>query len=314
MSAGVPEPDSRGWTVLGGYLGAGKTTLLNDVLAATAGRRIAVVVNDFGSINVDADLVSATGQDTLELADGCVCCSLSDGMAAVLERIRAIEPAPEHVLVEVSGVGDPLAVARWGDHPGFRRNGVVVCADVESVRDRARDRWVGDTVLRQLRGADTVVLTRTDLVAAHRTEAVAAWVATVAPHAEVLWDRQAVLARLEVGYGSATPAGTQEPDQHLSRHRSWSVVGPGPVDASALVAVLADLPPDVVRVKGRVRTSADPSRWTVVQLAGARVAYDDGGPVAGPGLRSSLVVVCAGDRSGDPPVVGKLRGLLGGDD
>ena len=246
----------RAWTVLGGYLGAGKTTLLNEVLAATRGRRVAVVVNDFGSVNVDADLVGSRAEDTLELSDGCVCCSLSDGMATVLERLRALEPAPEHVLVEVSGVGDPAAVAGWGDHPGFHRNGIVVCADVGTVRERAADRWVGDTVVRQLRAADTVLLTRADLAGPDRVEAVAAWVAQVAPAAEVVRDRQAVVAGLDRGFGlpqpSPTGPGPEQPDAHLSVHRSWSMQGPGPVDGPrpARVRASAPSPPSLVRPSG----------------------------------------------------------------
>ncbi len=82
-----------------------------------------MVVNDFGALNVDADLVRSRSEDTLELSNGCVCCSLADGMAAVMERLRAMDPPPDQVVVEVSGVGDPSKVAGWGDHPGFRRNG-----------------------------------------------------------------------------------------------------------------------------------------------------------------------------------------------
>ncbi len=141
-------------TVLGGYLGAGKTTLVNELLAGAVGQRVAVVVNDFGAVNVDADLVRSRSEDTLELSNGCVCCNLADGMAVVMERLRAMEPPPDRVLVEVSGVGNPAVVAGWGDHPGFRRDGVLVCADVETIRDHVSDRWVGDTVMEQLVGAD----------------------------------------------------------------------------------------------------------------------------------------------------------------
>ena len=75
-------------TVLGGYLGAGKTTLINDLLSRAENQRVAVVVNDFGALNIDAELVRSRSEDTLELSNGCVCCSLADGMAAVMERLR----------------------------------------------------------------------------------------------------------------------------------------------------------------------------------------------------------------------------------
>lgn len=193
-------------TVIGGYLGAGKTTLVNEILAAAGGRRVAVVVNDFGSVNIDAALIRSRSEDTLELSNGCVCCSLADGMAAVMERLAAMTPRPEHVLVEVSGVGDPAAVAAWGDHPGFRRGGVLVCADVETVRAGAADRWVGDTVVRQLCAAGTLLLTKTDLAGPERTAAVRRWAAGIAGAARITHDRQAVIAMLDEGFRPA-PAG-----------------------------------------------------------------------------------------------------------
>jgi G3E family GTPase len=77
------------FTVIGGYLGAGKTTLLNHLLADAAGLRIGVLVNDFGSLNIDAALVRAHAGDTIELANGCLCCSLVSGFAEVLGRVKA---------------------------------------------------------------------------------------------------------------------------------------------------------------------------------------------------------------------------------
>ena len=92
--------------MVGGYLGAGKTTLVNHVLRH-ADERMAVLVNDFGSIDVDRELIVAGDGDTITLANGCICCSLADGFAAALDVVRSARPAPHRLVVEASGGGRP---------------------------------------------------------------------------------------------------------------------------------------------------------------------------------------------------------------
>lgn len=103
-------PDPLPCTVIGGYLGAGKTTLLNHLLANTAGLRAAVVVNDFGDVDIDADLVASHDGDTIQLANGCLCCTLAGGFAEVMGGLRARAEDLDHVLIEASGVADPEKV------------------------------------------------------------------------------------------------------------------------------------------------------------------------------------------------------------
>jgi G3E family GTPase len=279
-------------TVVGGYLGSGKTTRINAVLRQPRGLRIAVVVNDFGAVNVDADLLRASAGDLLELANGCVCCSLADGMAAVMRGLSELRPAPDRVLVEVSGVGDPAAVATWGTLPGFRKGGVVVCVDAETVESRASDRWVGDTVRRQLEGADVFVLTKSDLVAEERRDRTRSWLASLAPGVPVSDDPDALADVLidppRPGDPVALARGDHDP------HRTWSFSSARPVDGDRLVAGLGSLPEGVVRAKGIVQTTAAPGRRTVVQRAGRRCDLHDDGAWRD-GDRSTLVVVATAD-------------------
>ncbi|RUA25291.1 MAG: hypothetical protein DSY73_02100 [Actinobacteria bacterium] len=164
-------------TVVGGYLGAGKTTLINALLADPAGERIAVLVNDFGDIDIDARLMDSDDADVMSLTNGCICCSLADGFAEALDRIRDLAGRIDRVVIEVSGVGDPRKVAQWGHVPGFTLDGVVVLVDAKTVRERSRDRYVGETVLAQLAGADLVVVTRADLLDDTVTSEVERWLA-----------------------------------------------------------------------------------------------------------------------------------------
>ena len=92
-------------TVIGGYLGAGKTTLRNQMLRAADGMKIALIVNDFGAVNIDADLIRAQHGNTISLTNGCMCCSAANGMTAALHDILAQGDTFDHIVIEASGVG-----------------------------------------------------------------------------------------------------------------------------------------------------------------------------------------------------------------
>src|SRR4029079_62903 len=113
MTTGHPSSSSSiPLTVVGGFLGAGKTSLLNGILERTEDFRIAVLVNDFGTLCVDASLISARSARTISLANGCICCTLVDGLTQALLDVLQFDPAPDHVLVEASGVSDPRRIAQ----------------------------------------------------------------------------------------------------------------------------------------------------------------------------------------------------------
>ena len=107
-------------TVLTGFLGAGKTTLLNRILNGGHGLRVAVLVNDFGSINIDADLVVGVESDVISLANGCVCCSIRDDLIEAVTRVLGRPEQPEYVLLEASGVADPASIAATFTDAGLR--------------------------------------------------------------------------------------------------------------------------------------------------------------------------------------------------
>lgn len=165
-------------TVIGGYLGAGKTTLVNHLLGHPDGRRIGVIVNDFGSLAIDASLLATATGDLVSLPNGCVCCTVGAGLHEALEALAAAEPRLDHVVIEVSGVADPAVAAAWGTVPPFQPAGVIVLADATSVLQRSRDRYVGGEVIRQLEGADLVVVTKTDACDEVELDAVERWIAS----------------------------------------------------------------------------------------------------------------------------------------
>jgi G3E family GTPase len=271
-------------TVIGGYLGAGKTTLINRLLAGAGDRRVAVVVNDFGAVGVDASLIRSRTEDTIELTNGCLCCSLTDELAEVMTVLAAREPRFDHVVVEMSGVGQPSAMTAWGWFPGFRPGRTVVCADALSGRARAGDRWTGDVVLAQLRAADLVIVTKCDLAGDAAATEFEKWLATVAPGAALVrgspsLDATALLQEKR-GEPPAAASGRGTADDAVDDYVTWSATGRGVVQREVLEAFLRTLDRGIVRVKGIVRLAEAPSRRTVVQGVAGRWELTDGGPWA----------------------------------
>ncbi|MFN8022031.1 MAG: GTP-binding protein [Acidimicrobiales bacterium] len=287
-------------TVIGGYLGAGKTTLVNRLLAGSSGERLAVLVNDFGSVSIDATLIEAADGDTIRLANGCVCCSLAGGFVEALRRIADLDPRPDRLVVETSGVADPAGVAQYAHLPGFELDAVVVLADAETVRRRADDALVGRHVRRQLAGADVVVLNKADLVDAGALERLRDWVRTVAPATPVVTAIEAEVGlELLLGRRAAAIDGTDEPDAHDAHdghdhlhHATVTVTGGVAVARDALDTALAALDGDIVRVKGFVDladTSGSVER-VLVQRVGARLRITPT-PVVADGPAVLLVVI-----------------------
>ena len=161
-------------TTIGGFLGAGKTTLLNHILHGDHGLKIAALVNDFGAINIDAQLVVGVEGETVNLSNGCICCTIrGDLLKAALELLQR-EDAPEYIIVETSGVSDPIAVANVFLAPEIRAlvrlDGILVVVDADNVL--TLDEENAGLALDQIAVADIVVLNKVDLVTAETLEAI----------------------------------------------------------------------------------------------------------------------------------------------
>lgn len=308
-------------TVIGGYLGSGKTTLLNEILNRRGGERTAVIVNDFGSVNIDAEILGSRNGRTMEISNGCICCDLSDGMAAAIEKIRTTTPPVSRVFVEVSGVGQPDVVARWGDHPGFFRGGSVVCADVTSVRRDVNRKWVGQTVKAQLLSADRILLTKTDLVDDQTVCEVEDWLVTQLGTGAEIVDRGRALSggqlkQPEVSAGAIAQNGAEpapEPAPESPTHSSWTITTTSAIDPERLCTLVLDLPETIVRAKGIVADSREPGRRFLVQYDGTRCETDEAvWNSAAPEEPGRLVIIAIGDHIETPKSVTALAQALQG--
>ena len=256
-------------TLIGGYLGAGKTTIINRLLARTD-RPIAVLVNDVGSINIDRSLIARRNADAVELTDGCVCCSLSQGLGEAFDRLRRRPTAPDHVILELSGVADPTRVVPWARSDGFRLDAVAILVDAEQFLDRQADQRIGPLLTRQLEAADLVVVTKSDLVGADRVRAITEHVRDRVAARAVMASSgpEAIAALLDTATRRPGGAAATPPPTLFDAHQVTTIPISDPITRADLDRLLDALSPDVVRAKGIAR---DPEgRLRLIQVVGRR--------------------------------------------
>jgi G3E family GTPase len=246
-------------TLIGGYLGAGKTTLVNHLLRNANGRRLAVLVNEFGELPIDADLIVAREGDLISISGGCICCSFGSDLLAALMQLKDRGDAIDHLLIETSGVALPQSIVQsLALLPDLVLDGVIVLADAETIEQRAGDRYMGDTVLAQLAHADIILLNKVDLVSPERLGAASSWISETSPRARVVPSRNADIP-LEVIVGHRSPRQVdtrltpRSGRQHTADYETLSFEIAAPRDAERLAAALAATDSGLLRAKGFVR-------------------------------------------------------------
>jgi G3E family GTPase len=272
-------------TVIGGYLGAGKTTLVNRLLREANGLRLAVLVNEFGELPIDRDLIESQDGNVISIAGGCVCCSYGNDLILAMLDLAKMTPRPEHVLLEASGVALPGAIASSiGLLQDYATDGVVVLADAETIRERATDRYVGDTVRRQLADADIIILNKIDLVAAQAGDATLDWLAASSPDARIVAAAHAELPPaivLESFLGRQRPERTSPPHQ-VDLFDTASIALDTEIDAAQLAERLAEPELGLVRAKGFVKSRT--GTFMAIQVVGRRWNVTPAAPPAQTGI------------------------------
>jgi G3E family GTPase len=167
-------------TILTGFLGAGKTTLLNRILNGDHGLRVAVLVNDFGSINIDTKLIVGVEDNAISLANGCVCCNIRDDLVETVEMVIDRPENPEYILLEASGVADPSGIAFTFIQPNFRDrirlDSIISIVDADQIFADPEYPAVQELKLRQIGFSDMVILNKIDLVDETRLREVRDWI------------------------------------------------------------------------------------------------------------------------------------------
>jgi G3E family GTPase len=288
-------------TVLTGFLGAGKTTLLNRILTGNHGLRVGVLVNDFGSINIDAELVVGVKDNMISLANGCVCCQIRDDLVeSVVTLLANPDTAVEYILLEASGVADPAGIfMTFNDlalRDRIRLDSVTCVVDADQVFAHPEYPPLMDLKLRQVGFADMLILNKVGLAGATQVEKVRAWLDEHFSRLRIIETNYCeVPYEILLGVGRFDPARSRfnsdalvrsfaDPACHDSSHghahngqdhskvfSTWSFETERPLALEALREKLRKLPGTVYRAKGVIYTSDAPQRRAVLQVVGRRV-------------------------------------------
>lgn len=242
-------------TVIGGYLGAGKTTLINHLLRNANGQRLAVLVNEFGDLSIDQDLIEAQDDGLMSISGGCVCCAYGSDMVGALEDMRDAVPAFDHVLLEASGVAIPASIMTTvGLVQGLRPEAIIVLADGEQIRRNAANKFLSDTVLNQLKQADIVLITKVDLVSEQALSEVSDWLKFQAPGTRMLHASHGKVPIEAIVGVTGQQAGLVAQPPLAHNHFATTVLAPeAEVDAEMLARKLAE-DDRITRAKGFVPT------------------------------------------------------------
>jgi len=280
-----PEQPPIPVTVIGGYLGSGKTTLVNHLLRNADGRRLAIMVNEFGDLAIDEDLIEAQSEDLISLAGGCVCCSFGNDLIKAMQDLGRLENTPDQVILETSGVAIPGAIAGTVSlMPAFTLQAIAILADAETVRQRAGDKYLSDTILRQLADANIVLLNKCDLISAAQKDMLREWLAERAGGAPIVeTSNSKVMPEIILqDFGQEFSVTNTDTFHHAAVYVTETLDMADRVDVPTFCQSLLEKYPDLVRAKG-FAMDLDGVMKTI-QITGRRVNVSDAPASAGKGL------------------------------
>lgn len=272
-----------GVTVVAGFLGAGKTTLINHLLQHADGRRLGVMVNDFGALNIDEALIDERRDNLIALSNGCVCCSLQGELSAAVESLLSQRgDTLDHLLIECSGVSDPARVVNVLNYPRIRArahlDGVITLVDA-ALDSESLSSALRHLVASQIETADLVLINKIDLVDEARVAQLEATL--LLPDSRVLRTANAALPADFVLWPPSTTVGAREArTRRLADSPATNVEAlglktehwqhAGAVRTEALRELIEAMPREVLRFKGVV--CLEDGRVLALQRAAGRVS------------------------------------------
>ncbi|WP_036263614.1 cobalamin biosynthesis protein CobW [Methylocapsa aurea] len=331
-------------TIITGFLGAGKTTLIRHILSNAGGRRLALIINEFGDIGVDSEILKGCGDlacredSIIELANGCICCTVADDFLPAIEQLLALDPPPEHIIIETSGLALPKPLVKAFDWPAIRSkltvDGVIAIVDGAAVAEGrfaddpiklARQRQADPSIEHdnpleevfedQLLCADLIVVSKADLLAAGEFERIEADIFARAPRAKIVAAFEGRIdAAVLLGLGAAAeddlaarPSHHDGEGEHDHDDFESIIVEVAAIDDSAtLMRQLAAVAErcDVLRIKGFVEVRGKPMRL-LVQGVGQRLQHSFDRPWrADEPRRGRLVII--GEKGLDAAAIAEL--------
>jgi G3E family GTPase len=281
-------------TILTGFLGAGKTTLLNRILNGQHGLRVGVLVNDFGDINIDAELVDGVEHNTISLTNGCVCCEIRDDLVDSLEQLLTREDAIDYVILESSGIADPEGIVMTFLNPRYAGilwlDSVTCVIDAVGIFAEGENNRLNVLKLRQIGFADLVVLNKTDLVGPEHIEVIREWIGLHKQPVRIIETAYCDVpleVLLGVGRFDSASIAAEGPAQSGTDHLHhpdavdemfdrWSYRTTEPLSIEELRRVVQrELPESVYRCKGVIYAADSPETRVALQVVGGRVQIVD---------------------------------------
>lgn len=319
-------------TIITGFLGSGKTTLLNHILQDCQDLKVAVLVNEFGDIDIDSQLLVSVEEDMVQLSNGCICCTINDDLVEAVYSILERNEKVDHLVIETTGIADPLPIALTFAMPPLRNltqlDSIVTLVDAEAFSPQ---HFESEAALNQVSYADIIVLNKTDLAAPQQVDTLEAWVREQKGEARILRSQNSNIPLpliLDTNlfqperYATAAKAMTKtthdhhDPHCHDHHHHSNHLVNDGfvsmafeseqPFDLDKFQDWLADdLSENVFRAKGFLWFGTITPRY-IFQLSGKRYTLDADKWPAAP--KTQLVLI--GRELDTPKLQHQLRGCL----
>ena len=311
-------------TVITGFLGAGKTTLIRHLIQNPQGKRLAILVNEFGTVGVDGEILKSCAdancpvENIIELANGCICCTVADEFIPTIEALMALPVRPDHIIIETSGLALPKPLLKAFDWPAIRSkitvDGVITLADAEAVAmgrfaenadvpaGGEHETPLSEVFEDQLACADIVLLSKADLAGAAGLAAARAVIEAEMPMRRPILEMTdgVIDPRIILGLHAAAeddlaarPSHHDGEDGHEHDDFNTVVIEMGEVDdPDALQAAILRLARDhnILRVKGFVAVADKPMRM-LVQAVGARIRAQYDRPWGAQARRTQLVVI-----------------------
>lgn len=271
-------------TILTGFLGSGKTTLLNHILRNANGKKIAVVENEFGSAGIDTDLIEKSTEEIVEISNGCMCCTVRKDFIEAIERLLASGKPIDHIIIECSGMSDPLPIAQsflMNDMSGRVSLDSIICViDAENIDHKVVQNT--DTTLDQMEYADFVIVNKSDLVSIEKLDLVEAIIRRVNTYAPIIHTTYGTVSlellldthriddeKLEI------LENTDDEHSHRDDMSTYTYTSYGEYDTQKLDGVFLELPYEVYRVKGFLHLADKPGKRFLLQKAGARITLTE---------------------------------------
>lgn len=307
-------------TIIAGFLGAGKTTLLNNLLTAADGMKIAVLVNEFGELGIDSELIVTAEEDVIELSNGCICCSIRGDLIAAIDTLIARKNSFDYLLIETTGLADPAPVAQtFLADPRmlslFRLDGVVAVIDSHHILDLLAGNLtpdLADLAVRQIAFADKLILNKVSLVPHDKIIQVADRIKGINSSASIILTDHCAVALNDVLNIGAFELGhildsdpkflDREFHDHLTHTQSIGIQVDGRFNLDQLNIwlrwLLADPEMTIYRMKGVICVGVEPERY-VFQCVQQLFSSRSDGPWPTEQPRTSLLTIIGRDLKSD---------------